>query len=258
MPDNFEIKYCECGCGQIVKVGRRFILNHQHHKRKHKDDCLCISCKSKRKECCGLNHPMFGKKHSEETKLKIREKRKLQIFSEETRKKLSESRKGHVCYTLGIPHSQETKKKMSLAHLGSKRNETTKKKMSESITNFWSNISDKDKSERIKKCLTFNSPNKQEKYLENLLNRLYPNEWKFVGNGQLIIAGKCPDFVNINGQKKLIELFGDYWHQGENLQDRIDVFKPFGYQTLIIWEKELKDMKQLKRKIFDFCEGQHV
>ena len=36
----------------------------------------------------------LGRKHSEETKSKIREKRKLQVISEETRRKMSLSKKG--------------------------------------------------------------------------------------------------------------------------------------------------------------------
>lgn len=39
------------------------------------------------------NKNMLNKKHSEETKEKIREKRKLQIFSEESKQKMSESHK---------------------------------------------------------------------------------------------------------------------------------------------------------------------
>ena len=95
-------------------------------------------------------------------------------------------------------------------------------------------------------------PNKLEKHFEKFLNNLYPNEWKFVGDGQLIIGGKCPDFVNVNGKKKLIEFWGDYWHKGQNPQDRIDKFKPFGWDTLVVWEKELKDIDKLKIKLKKF------
>ena len=94
--------------------------------------------------------------------------------------------------------------------------------------------------------------NKAEKRLEKILNRLFPGEWKFVGDGKLIIDGKCPDFANINGQKKLIELYGDYWHRNDNPQDRIDIFKPFGYKTLVIWESELKDTRDLREKLVFF------
>ncbi len=103
-------------------------------------------------------------------------------------------------------------------------------------------------------------PNKPEKFLTKLLQKLFPNEWKYVGDGQFILAGKCPDFININGQKKIIELFGDYWHSEEvtgiskeqHEQERVDHFTQYGYQTLVIWECELKDIKSIENKIIDF------
>jgi G:T-mismatch repair DNA endonuclease (very short patch repair protein) len=97
------------------------------------------------------------------------------------------------------------------------------------------------------------SPNKTELRFEKLLNDLYPGEWKYVGDGQVILGGKCPDFININGQKKIIELYGDYWHKGDNPEDRAKVFEPFGYQTLVVWEKELRDMNKLKETIMEFA-----
>ncbi len=48
---------------------------------------------------------MFGYKHTEATKLKIKEKRKMQIFTEDTRKKLSKVRIGNS-YALGKKHSK--------------------------------------------------------------------------------------------------------------------------------------------------------
>jgi G:T-mismatch repair DNA endonuclease (very short patch repair protein) len=37
-----------------------------------------------------------------------------------------------------------------------------------------------------------------------------------------------------------------------NPQDRIDAFKPFGFDTLVIWERELKDIENVKNKIQEF------
>lgn len=48
----------------------------------------------------------------------------------------------------------------------------------------------------------------------------------FVGDGKVIIGGKNPDFIN-EKNKKLIEVYGDYWHKGQNPQDRIDYFVKF-------------------------------
>ena len=97
-----------------------------------------------------------------------------------------------------------------------------------------------------------NKPNKPETLLFRLLEKLHPGEWKYTGDFSFIINGKCPDFVNINGEKKIIELFGDYWHRGEDPQDRINDFSNFGYETLVIWERELKNMDDLKNKIQAF------
>ena len=53
-------------------------------------------------------------------------------------------------------------------------------------------------------------PNKPEKFLIELLEELFPKEWKYVGSGDLIIGRKNPDFVN-EKQKKIIEFFGNFW-----------------------------------------------
>ena len=92
--------------------------------------------------CCGENHPMYGKHHTEETKRKIGEanKEKYKIknhprcgkhHSDETKQKISEGNKGKTI-------SDETKKKMSEAHKGEKHHmygkhhsEETKRKIKE-------------------------------------------------------------------------------------------------------------------------------
>lgn len=98
-------------------------------------------------------------------------------------------------------------------------------------------------------------PNKSEIFLQSILDKYFPNEWKYVGNGQLIIGRKCPDFTNINGKKALIELYGTYWHRGEDPMERINLFMEYGYNTLVIWESELKDKDALVQKIKDFSEN---
>ena len=75
---------------------------------------------------------------------------------------------------------------------------------------------------------------------------------KYTGNGVVVISGLCPDFTNCNGQKKVIEMFGDYWHKGQNPQDRIDKFESFGFGCLVIWESEIKDEELVKIRIREF------
>jgi len=73
--------------------------------------------------------------------------------------------------------------------------------------------------ERLRKGMCI-KPNKVESFLGAVLDEMYPGEWKYTGDFSFMINGKSPDFVNCNGQKKIIELFGDYWHKGDNADDR--------------------------------------
>jgi len=116
------------------------------------------------------------------------------------------------------------------------------KKIGDGSRRAWQNPEQRDR--RIRASMKGNGfkPNKPEKFLTKLLQKLIPNEYKYVGDGEFILAGKCPDFVNINGQKKIIEMFGDYWHgeertgrtKEENEQERVSCFAQYGYKTLII------------------------
>lgn len=103
------------------------------------------------------------------------------------------------------------------------------------------------------------APNKPETYLIKLLNKLLPKEYKFVGDGKFFIFGFNPDFVNCNGQKKIIEMFGDYWHNRTDAKKRdilrLIAYKNYGYKTLIIWEHELKNLEKVTNKIKEFNHG---
>lgn len=90
-------------------------------------------------------------------------------------------------------------------------------------------------------------PNHIELALQDVLDRHFPNTWKYVGDGQLIIGGKCPDFVNINGKKEVIELFGTYWHDLFDVARKKEHFAQYGFRVAIIWEDELKDEERLIR-----------
>ena len=99
-------------------------------------------------------------------------------------------------------------------------------------------------------------PNKIEVQLDTLLNTSFPKQWKYVGGGEVIIGGKCPDFLNTDGRKEVIELFGNYWHNlpknQERDNERLEAYKKYGYSTLIVWDKELKNIDNVLNKIKEF------
>lgn len=96
-----------------------------------------------------------------------------------------------------------------------------------------------------------NSPNLIEKKLMTLI----PKNFIFVGNGKIMIDRFNPDFID-KKNKKIIELYGDYWHNLPNYIERdkrrLKSYKKYGYKTLVIWEHELKDLNKIRDKIYNF------
>ena len=233
---------CKCGCGERVGKSKRdsrywnsFISGH---------NARCQSEETKNKRTAGIQRAWdTGKIKSWNLgKTKGTDKRILASSI-----KQSESMKGRPSYI----RTPESLLKSSISHRNP--NETIRKKMSDRQNKLWGDNQYRDNQSKAIIQGSYSGPNKIEIELQTILDNLYPGEWKFVGDGQLIIDGKSPDFVNCNGQKKIIELFGDYWHKGQNPEDRKKVFKPFGYETLVIWEHELKEIKKVKNRISRFA-----
>ncbi len=229
MEKNVSLPLCECGCGkQVSRIANRFVQGHNKNR---------------------LGIPSWNKgiPWSDETKSKMSLSRKGKstgrhiIHSEETKNKIKNKLKGMK----GWERTEESRRNLSNAMKGQTRTKERRENIAKGMAMRW-----KDQ-DYVRKQMQSRSvaQNKTEKYLGDLLDLLFPNEWKFVGDGQVIIAGKNPDFININGQKKIIELFGDYWHQGEDPKDRIAIFTPYGYKTLVIWEHELSGGEDLISKL---------
>lgn len=97
-------------------------------------------------------------------------------------------------------------------------------------------------------------PNKAEgKLMQFLIKHGYP--FRYTGNGSLSIGGLCPDFISKDNSKKIIELFGNHWHEPADEEKRKRAFAQFGYETLVIWESELKGETDLLNKIECWIEG---
>jgi G:T-mismatch repair DNA endonuclease (very short patch repair protein) len=99
-------------------------------------------------------------------------------------------------------------------------------------------------------------PNKLEKRLIDLIQR-ENLPFKYVGNWESILGGKCPDFMSTDGKKLLIKLLGNYWHivkARESVEERVARFRVHGYKTLVLWEKEMDDERLIADRIQRFCD----
>ena len=172
--------------------------------------------------------------------------RKGKVIPLSQRKRLSEFAKQRFANPqnhplFGKPRSEQSKEKQRKAMLGRKQSlELIERRIKASMK------------------AQHKHPNRPEKKLAKLLEGTFPNEYRYVGDGSFIIGGKCPDFVNVNGKKKIIEVFGIYWHEKFEEPQRINLYKQFGFDTLIVWETELDNIPLLSNKLVEFHNGVQV
>ena len=261
-------KPCKCGCGQIARPGSTFIhghnsrINHPMQGRKQTAEAIKKMKESRGAYKSGAEHHMYGKTHTDEVCRRLSEShmgikqspdlirkrvesRKGYRPSEETRAKTSASEKGKTV-------SAETRQKLSAANKGKRYSPATEFNSSSLKAKY----KEPNYIEKMRKAWNI-KPNKAEIRMLNILNLLYPGEWKYTGDFSFTIDGKCPDFVNCNGRKLIIEYFGDHWHQGDDPEARAAIFEPFGYRTLVIWGNEMKDMEKVISRIRSFVEDSH-
>jgi G:T-mismatch repair DNA endonuclease (very short patch repair protein) len=139
-----------------------------------------------------------------------------------------------------------------------KENYNPLKKVSERIHKKWEN---EEYAKKILKSI-IKKPNVPESFLIELFEKNNV-PLHYVGDGQLIVGGRCPDFV-CNPSKKVVLLHGDYWHylKPKKLsplltRERIEAedkahYRKYFFDALIIWEHELKNPNQVLNKIKEF------
>jgi len=105
----------------------------------------------------------------------------------------------------------------------------------------------KQSKEHIRKRLRRRDKSSLEIAFENIIKKLNL-PFKFVGNGDFILENKCPDFININGEKIAIEVFyRDHKNKTrENglekwKEERLKIFNDNGWELIFFNETEVKE-----------------
>lgn len=199
---------------------------------------------------------------SEELKQKARTAFLGKKHSDVTKAKMSEAHRGRKYG----PRSEETKRKISLVQKGKIIPEHVREKTSRTMKHL---LATTDLLQRRMKNTRKNCkggkrecPNKFEVKLSSVLDQLFPGEYKFVGDGVVMIGGLNPDFINTNGQKKIVELFGEVYHDPRCCRWEVPVrctengrkaaFAEYGFKTLVVWCRELGDAVALEQKLIEF------
>jgi hypothetical protein len=99
-------------------------------------------------------------------------------------------------------------------------------------------------------------PNQVELKLQTILQHLFPDEFNLNVLKARRIGRKIPDFIH-KSLPILVEMFGDYWHgplmtgrsNYEEAKLRIDYFSHFDFVTVVIWEFEVENVDEIKKRI---------
>lgn len=203
----------------------------------------------------------LGRKHKESTKEKMRLAKLGKKLSAEHKEKIVEKLKGHpVSDTTkelmrqkmrGRTFSKETLEKMKKAKLGKAffkgkhHSEETKQKLREKRMK-------QSEVELSQKRLQNSKMSKLEITFQEIVNK-HNLPYKYVGNGQIMIEAKCPDFVNINGKKIAIEVFSTKQKvrfRGISIEqwkkERESLFNKYGWDILFFDEKQVTEEYILK------------
>jgi len=197
-----------------------------------------------RRSYFGEGNPFFGKKHTDVSKEQMsesqkRRNKKLGVHAGVNFRSKVGNFFGENNPMFGTTRvfSKETKKKMRESRL----------RWIEKNPEKFNTIIQKALHARIKR------PNKSEQEVLDFLNREFPNEWKYVGDGSLMFGRFNPDFINID-KNILLEFYG-YTHinEGDRRDRRLETFLKHGYRTIEIWYFEMKDKVVLRDRILFYC-----
>jgi G:T-mismatch repair DNA endonuclease (very short patch repair protein) len=129
-----------------------------------------------------------------------------------------------------------------------------RRKIGEAHKRLWQNEKYKNKKVKELNSAQHKKPNKPELQMIKIIKEnKFP--FNYVGDGKVYFKGFNPDFLSKN-PKHIIEVFGDYWHRRKDVmardKRRLRAYVFLGYETLIIWEHELKEPQKVAEKIKGF------
>lgn len=167
---------------------------------------------------------------------------------------------------LAALRSDEVRDKISRSLMGRIQSEDTCARRSASVSpsmkRYWQELDDEAKSARVRKVCAKRNPSSTELAFLEFLDIEFPNKFRHNSRSSVVIGGKVPDFVGLNGDRKVIEVFGNFYHDPLYFPDRpteeelIAHYLEHGYNCLVVLEDEvyLCD-KALHQKLEEFIEG---
>lgn len=123
---------------------------------------------------------------------------------------------------------------------------------------WWRSRTPKQKQESLRRTFKQRGQSIGERELDAWFAKHFPGQWKYVGDGEFWISGRNPDFVNINGAKAVVEVYGTYYHSGafphnQSEEERRQYYGKWGFACFVIWSNRDGSFQNL-RELHAWCE----
>ena len=192
-------------------------------------------------------------------------------MSEEQKRKISESTKRTFSEKVWTEDESLTRSRANSERWASyteEKRKAVKDRNSESNKEHWDGLSKEEygvwyaakvegeKRAKLEGKGRLGSPNADEFFLGIYLEKRFPGEWAFNGsyNQGITIGRKVPDFVNINGKKEVVEMFGHHRHPDWHEKAWVEHYAKYGFKCTVVWE-EYTDSDEELDKIFGYSNG---
>jgi hypothetical protein len=110
----------------------------------------------------------------------------------------------------------------------------------------WANMASRERRVASVLAAVARRPTRPEQRVIDVIAN-YDLPLKYTGDGSFIIAGLNPDFINCNGKKIAIEVFGDYWHKeragksaASTEEGRRQILGEYGWDLVVLWCSEME------------------
>lgn len=150
------------------------------------------------------------------------------------------------------PDKAKNIEKMNEKYTSEKRSIAARKWLSEKDPDYFNSLSERFlklwKDEEWRKRTTANiitASHKRPSGLEQRIINIVDScdlPYRYTGDGTFIIGKRCPDFININSLKITFNINGDYWHQGEDIEEIKKEYTDYGWHFSILWEHDIVKM----------------
>ena len=214
-------KYCSSVCYYKVQKGRPHSAAHSK----------------------AIGNALRGKPKTKEHVQHVREGKKVEWSSPERHKKQSAIRKGKTWEEIyGKENTPKLKAKLVVSLR--KRNSAPgyREAFSAKHRKRWKDATPEWRAWHLKRTLEARFPKGPNGFENQVLTliREFNLPLKFVGTGEVVIRGKCPDFIGTN-KKIIVEVCYEYFKTAAFIADRIKLFREEGYEVLFLEEEDLRD-----------------